>query len=352
MALAKLLRISFLGNTLMQYILFLGIVLLTFIVVKIVYFLFTKVFGVLASKTKTKLDDLLISALQKPIIFGVVIGGIYFSRNVLTLTEQARTVYLQIVNFFLIIAGTWFLIKFVDAFLSNYIHPLTQKTSSKTDDALYPLIKRFANFIIYVIAIAMVLHTLGFQITSLLAGLGIGGLAFALAAQDILSNLFGGLAILSDKPFKVGDRIKVDTYDGFVKQIGVRTTVLETFGGTNIIIPNSKIADTYMENVSREDARRVKVILGLEYSTSTKKLEQAKKILKEVIKKNKSTDNKSLVHFKSFGASSLDLQLIYWIKDLNNILGAEDEINFDIKKAFEKEKIEFAYPSQTIYIKK
>jgi len=352
MTLTTILSTSIFGNNVLQYIYFIGLLLLTLIVAKIVYLLFTKVFRLLAKKTKSKLDDLLIIALQKPVLFGIFIGGLHYSRTVFILTEKMNTIYSQTIEILVILAVTWFIQKFIDALLVNYIRPLTQKSSSKTDNTIYPLAKKTVTFIIYAIAFVLIIQTMGFQVTGLVAGLGIGGLAFALAAKDILANLFGGAAIISDKPFKIGDRIKVDSYDGFVSKIGLRSTVLTTFSGTNIILPNSKVADNYIENISREDARRVKFILGVEYSTSSTKLEKAKKILADIIKKNSSTDDKSLVHFKEFGPSSLDLQLIYWIKDLDNILGAQDEVNFAIKKAFEKEKIEFAYPSQTVYVKK
>ncbi len=190
------------------------------------------------------------------------------------------------------------------------------------------------------------------EITGLIAGLGIGGLAFALAAQDILANMFGGAAVLTDKPFVVGDRIVAEGQDGIVQKIGLRSTTMETFDGTHIIVPNKKIADSVVENITREKMRRIKFVLGLEYSTSTAKMEKAKIILRDIVKKNKSTDDKSLIHFVSFGDSSLNIQLIYWISNLDMILQAKDEVNFEIKKAFEKAKIEFAFPSQTVYVKK
>lgn len=350
MTLDSLLNTTIGTSTVFQYLLFIGILLLALGLAKFVYFLFSKVFSLLVKKTKSRLDDLLLEALRRPVVFGIFIIALYFARMALTLTQNASTIYVQVVEVLVIIAVTWFVVKFVDALLAHYIHPYTKKPTSKIDNTIYPLAKRIVNFVIYLIAIILILQTLGIQVTGLLAGLGIGGLAFALAAKDILANLFGGAAIVADKPFKVGDRIKIDNYDGFVRRIGMRTTVLETFGGTNIIMPNSKVADTYMENISREDARRVRVVLGVEYSTSTKKLEKAKKLLADIIKKNKSTDDESLIHFKAFGPSSLDIQLIYWIRDLDNILGAQDEVNFDIKRVFEKEGIEFAYPSQTIYL--
>lgn len=336
----------------LRYVLFILLLVVVFFVTKFVYYVFSKTFKALASKTKSKLDDLLIEALQKPILVLVFIGGMHFGKDILYLSEQAAKIYTQVLTVVFFISITWFIVKFIDALLANYLQPLTKSSKTKIDDTLYPVLRRLVNFFIYAVAIAFILQYLGFEITGLLAGLGIGGLAFALAAQDILSNFFGGAAIIADKPFKVGDRIRIEGNDGFVTKVGLRTTALETFDGTKIVLPNKTVAHTVLENVSSERARRVKVILGVEYSTTTKKLEKAKKVLEKIVLENPSTEDKSLVHFKSFGPSSLDIQVIYWIKDLDNILQAQDEINFAIKRAFEKEGLEFAYPSQTVYVKK
>jgi MscS family membrane protein len=250
------------------------------------------------------------------------------------------------------IAVTWFIVSFVDALLANYLLPYAQQSSSKLDDTLFPLVKGLVNFALYAIAIIFIIQYLGYEVTGLLAGLGIGGLAFALAAQDVLSNFFGGAAVITDKPFKVGDRILLSGNDGFVRQIGMRSTTIETFDGTMIVVPNSTVASSVVENISAERARRVKVILGVEYGTSTKKMMMAKELLTQIVLDDKCTEDRSLVHFTAFGPSSLDIQLIYWIKDLDNILSTKDAINFAIKDAFEKHRISFAFPSQTVYVKK
>ena len=335
-----------------RYLLFLGVLVFAFIGIKIVYYLFSKVLSLLTKKSKTKLDDILVASLQKPIILIVLVIALRIGQPLLQLGEKGIQIYTQIVETILIFAIGWFVIRLIDGFLEVYIKPLTSKTKSKLDDTLLPLIKGVLHFFLYAIILIIIIQNLGFQITGLIAGLGIGGLAFALAAQDILANLFGGAAVIADRPFEVGDRIILDGNDGFVRKIGMRTTTLETFDGTIVVIPNKKVSDSVLENISRERARRTKVILGVEYSTSSAKLEKAKKLLAEIIKKNPSTEDNSLVHFSGFGPSSLDLQVIYWIKDLDNILGARDEVNFEIKKQFEKSGIEFAYPSQTIYVKK
>ncbi len=352
MTLADILGILVLDNSLLQWLIFLVILAGAFFGIKLIYFIFSKIFKALSAKTKSQLDDLLIDAIRGPIVFAASLAAIHFGRNVLLLSESVNIIYGKIFGVLVAINITWFAIRVLDVVLAHFVQPMTKSSKVSLSDTSYPVLKRLINFFIYVLAIVLIIQNLGFEVGSLLAGLGIGGLAFALAAQDLLGNMFGGIALITDKPFKVGDRILVDGQDGFVRKIGLRTTALETFDGTNIIMPNRKIADSTLENISKEPKRRVKTVLGVEYSTSTKKLELAKKLLADIVKKNKSTSDESLIHFIGFGASSLDIQLIYWIANLDMILQAKDEVNFEIKKAFEKAKIEFAYPSQTIYTKK
>ncbi len=352
MTLQTILSTTFWENSILQWLIFIGILIGAFFAIKLLYFLFSKIFKVLTAKTTSLLDDFLVDALQGPLVFAVVLGALHFGKEVLLFGAAANTLYGKLFGTLVAIDITWLLVRITNVLLAHFVQPLTKKTKIPLNNTSYPVLKRLINFFIYLLAIVVIIQNLGFQVGSLLAGLGIGGLAFALAAQDILGNMFGGIALITDKPFKVGDRILVDDRDGFVKKIGLRTTTLETFDGTTIVLPNKKIADSTLENISQEPTRRTKIVLGVEYTTSTKKLQQAKKLLASIIKKNVSTTDKSLIHFVAFGPSSLDIQLIYWIKDLNNILGARDEVNFAIKEAFEKANIEFAYPSQTIYVKK
>ena len=340
------------GNNVMQYALFLGVILLSIIVAKIAFWLFSKTFLVFTKKTKTQLDDLLIQSLQGPIILAILLGGLQVGTRFLVLTDAGRVTYNKILGVGIIITIAWFIMRIVNAILKNYIAPLTKKSKSKFDDTLFPVIKSFVNFTIIALALIIILQNLGIQVTGLVAGLGIGGLAFALAAQDLLSNMFGGAAIVTDKPFQVGDRLKVDGQDGTVKKITLRSTTLKTFGGTTVVMPNKRIADSTLENISSEKMRRVLLILGLTYNTSSKKLEQAKTIIKKIIAEHDTVDNTVSVTFNNFGPYSLDIQVIYWIKDLNNILAIKDDINMAIKTEFDKAKLDFAFPTQTIHIEK
>lgn len=338
------------GNTYQQYLILLVYIILGIAIGKAFYWLSTKFIKVFTARTKTKLDDIIIGHLEKPVVFLIILGGFYFGIMQLVLPEKTLAFISNVFLVLLTICVTWIIINLIDSFIEFYLKPMASKTKSDLDDHLIPIIRKLIKIILWILVLIMLVKRFGVDISALLTGVGLGGLAFALAAKDLLSNLFGGIAILTDKPFKVGDRIKIGDNDGFIIEIGLRTTRMRTFDGTHIVIPNSHIANTVLENVSREKARRIKAVIGVEYGTPQKKMIEAEKILKDIVKKNKKTENDSIVTFKEFGDSSLNIMLIYWIKDLDNILSAKHEINLAIKERFEKAKIEMAFPTRTVHL--
>ncbi|MBC8500634.1 MAG: mechanosensitive ion channel family protein [Nanoarchaeota archaeon] len=340
------------GNTIFDYLIFFAIIVGSLIVGRAVFYISKRVLRKKAEISKTKIDDILVEAMEKPLVFLIFIIGFIIALKTLNLSPSISKIFSNIVQIILTINIFWFVIYFVDALLIHYITPLASKTKSELDDALLPVVRRLVKVTLIVIAVIIIIDNFGYDVTSLIAGLGIGGLAFALAAKDMLANLFGGMSILTDKPFKLGDRIKIEDYDGWVREIGLRTTKMETLDGFQLIVPNAKIADTILQNVSREKSRKVKATIGVEYDTPMRKMEEAKKILEDVVLKNKDTENRSIVSFKEFGDSSLNFLVIYWIKNLDNILNAKHNINMEIKKRFEKAKIEMAFPTRTVYLKK
>lgn len=352
------LETTFYDNTLLQYILSIGILILGIIIGRIIYWFFTKVLLKLSKKTKTDLDTKIIKAVKGPAVFFIFYIGFNIAYRLLSLTPQVSQAMEKISFIILVINIVWLIRNILSASIKFYFEKKENGKKSKQaktllDRHLASLITLIVNIFLFILAFIYIVDNLGYEIGTLLAGIGIGGLALALAAQDSLKNLFGGITIYMDKPFKVGDRVKLDEQrDGFVREIGLRSTKLETFAGTHIIVPNSKMVDSIVENISREKSRRINMTIGVEYNTSSKKLEQATKIIKEVIEKNKDTESKALISFNEFGDSSLNILVIYWIKNMNNILGARNAINSEIKKRFDKAKISFAFPTRTIYMKK
>lgn len=340
------------GNTLYQFLIFFAILAAGVIVGKVLNFLTKSVFKVLARKSKTAVDDIIIDSLDAPAIFLVFIIALFFGYKTLTLTESAGQTFMNIISILLIIDIAWFLFRFIDAFIKHYIIPFSKRTDTELDDVLVPIVRKILKFVIVAISFIMIVDKFGYDVTSIIAGLGIGGLAFAFAAKDMLGHMFGGASILTDKPFKLGQRIKFDNNEGHVEEIGIRSTKVRTFDGSELIVPNSIIANTIVENVSREKRRRIKTVLGLVYGTTNARLKKAVDILKKIAKQTKGVEDEAKVYFTEFGPSSLDITFIYYITDLDNIFQIKSDVNFKVKEEFEKHKLDFAFPTQTIELKK
>jgi MscS family membrane protein len=341
-----------LGNTFLQYASFIAILVATAIVAKVAFKIFKGVVRKAAEGTKTQIDDVLVDSVESPVVIGIVLAGIYAALNILTLPETFITKANTFLKVLIFLDATWLVSKAAMDIIENFIKPVVEKAQPEMGEHFIYLVKRVTKIIIWVLGILFVVSNLGYDISTIIAGLGIGGVAIALAVKDLLSNIFGGVTVITDMPFKVGDRIRVANIDGTVTEIGVRSTKIKSLDGTQYIVPNSKMIDSVIENVSREKARKIKFTIGVEYGTSNAKLKKAKKIIEDIVKKNKATDDKSIVYFTSFGDFSLNILVIYYIKDLKNILPVKDEINFKIKEAFEKAKIEMAFPTQTLHVKK
>jgi len=326
------------------------------------FFLFIiKIIKKITKKTKTVVDDILVSIIERPFIFALFIAGFYYAGFILTFTERGGQIYNRIIEILIVLNIIWLIIRFVDAVIEHYLKPLVGKSESTLDDQVLPFARTFVKVLVIVIGAIFLISRLGYDVTSLVAGLGIGGLAFALAAQPLLTNLFGGIAIITDKPFHIGDRVRIDDrFEGYVTQIGMRSTTIKSPDDTFVHIPNSVIAATAVENRSRENkdhAIRVKFKLGLVYNTSSEKIKQAIQIIKDVFEENpaviKNDPNANyVVGFSDFADSSLIINVMYSFPPNAGFSNVRTEINLAIKERFEKAGIEFAYPTQTIHVKK
>jgi MscS family membrane protein len=214
------------------------------------------------------------------------------------------------------------------------------------------MIRRSWLIIIWSVGIVMGLNNVGVNVGTLIAGLGIGGLAFGLGAQTTIKNLFGGFTIITDRPFKIGERIKVDNADGFVEDIGIRSTKIRTLDKRLVTIPNFKITELSVENISREPAKRMLVKLNLNYKTSDEKMKEAISILKAIPNKVEHVSNNVSATFSDFSETGMHITLIYFVEKSGDILETPSQVNFEILKEFKQAGIEFAFPTPTIYIEK
>ena len=355
MAIPEFLMKTYFDNTLLQYLIFLGCIAASVIVGKILYWIVQKFVKKFTQKSKNKFDDIVVDMSEKPAIFYVILLGISIGRSFLRFPNYPKipVYYDHLMYMAVVLITAWFIARFIRALIETYIRPLTAKTATDLDDHLVPILSKLVSITAFVIAGIMILQHFGQEIGPLLAGLGIGGLAFALAAKDLLSNLFGSITIIFDKPFKIGKRIKIGDKDGFVEEINLRTTKLKTLEGRRLYVPNSKFTDDIVENVSQEWARKVKVEIGMTYDTNAAKMKKAKEIIKKVLIGHKKVNSEKVcVYFNEFGPYSKNILVIYWITDKDDVFQVKDDVNIKIMQEFDKAKLEMAFPTQTVEVKK
>ena len=347
---------QFLGIALSHYVFAFLAILIALVFRKLFTYLIIRLLRRLARRTATALDDNLIDALETPISFAFVIAGLYAAVIILRLPQEpvnVRAFTFLVLKTLVIIDVTWALLRVIDA-LSKFLASAAQKTASVLDDQLIPLVRKSLKIFVGVLAFVFAVQNLGYSVGSLLAGLGIGGLALALAAQDTLSNFFGSVTILIDRPFAVGDWIETNGEEGVVEDIGFRSTRIRTFGKTQLSLPNSVLANSVVNNWSRMPIRRVKMVVGVTYESSAEQMEKAVEGIRKILRERDDVHQGFfLVNFTDFGASSLDIFVYYFTKTTvwADYLAVRQDINIQIMRLLERLDMEVAFPSRTLYIK-
>ncbi|MCO4794014.1 MAG: mechanosensitive ion channel family protein [Bacteriovoracaceae bacterium] len=343
----------FYQNTFTDWVTSIGIVVASLILGKIIFWIFKSVFKKAFSKTKTKLDDILVDMLDEPFVFGMVAWGIHIGLSRLKFHDSIHNLINNFMFGFISLMGTWFVARCVSAAIDLFLVPIAEKTDSDFDDHLLPIIKKSSNLGIWALGIIVGLNNAGFDVGALIAGMGIGGLALAMAAKDTVSNFFGGVTVFVDKPFKIHDRIKINGIDGTVIEIGLRSTRIKTLERRIVTIPNAKFADGIVENVTLEPHRKVILNLGLMYDTTPEQMKSAMSYLKDIIDTNPKTYNDDVfIGFNSWGDFSLGILVIYYINKDENYLEVQTEVNLAILEKFNSEGLGFAFPTQTLDIPK
>jgi len=304
----------------------------------------------LTKKTETFYDDRVLSALKGPISFSFVIIGVNLFFSLLFIENDfiKKTINSMIVyNIF------WVIYELTHA-LREVVYKFTGKFNPELSHEMGKFILTLVRGIILFVGLGAILQLWGINVAGLLAGLGIGGLALALAAKDTAANLFGSIALLLDKSIRIGEWIKIDGVEGVVEDIGMRTTKIRTFEKSLITLPNQVIANTYIENFSRRQIRRIKMYIGLTYDTSSEQIENIVSDIKEMLKNHEgiSQESTTLIHFTTFNDSSLDI-LIYTFTNTSSwkkYMSIKEDVNIKIMKIVEKNGSSFAFPSQSIYV--
>lgn len=337
------------GNTLGEWLIAIAIVIGAFLVGKILMWTCGKFLKRMAKRTTTRIDDLFVDMVEEPLVFAITVFGIWLGLTTLNFSAEIQSVVDNVLYLLITMAAAWVLVRFVDALVHEYLTPKAEASDTDLDDQLLPILRKGIKVSIWFLALMMAASNAGYDIMTILAGLGIGGLALALAAQDTVKNLFGGVTIFTDKPFKLNDRVKISGFDGSIREIGLRSTRLETLEGRMVTIPNSKFTDNPTENISSEPNRKVVVQLGLTYDTDAAKMQKAMDVLLEISNNNPDTEEKVLTGFTGFGDFALQITYIYYIKKDSDILATQTAMNMEILKKFAENGLEFAFPTQTIY---
>lgn len=353
-AIELLQKTTLLGIPIWKYLACLGAIIVGFIGKKIAAAVLSRLTKA-AGKSRLPFDDILLAAISKPVEWAIVVAGIFVGLLILPLPKEPVDIQKFVIAVIAAVSVgfvVWVATRAADG-ISDWWEKRAAKTASRLDDQLVPIVRRALKAFLYIIGAVLVLQNLGYSVGSLLAGLGIGGVALAMASKDTIANLFGSLVIFLDKPFQIGDWIEMGSLEGTVEEVGLRTTRVRTFANSLITIPNGKFTNETVNNWSRMKKRRIKMTVGITYSSSPDKVDEAVHAIREIIKNDpKILNDFYLVNFDNFGPSSLDL-FIYCFTETTNwaeFLQAKQEFMLRIMLAVDKLGLEFAFPTQTLHM--
>lgn len=352
------------GNEFWRFIIVLIVILITLAAGRIVQFIINKYSEKITKKKGENAISLLLKALVNPIYVAVFAIGLFLAKTPLFFNDQTGIRlsigegWTKIARVVAALAAAYALYKLVDV-IEYYLNRITGKTETKLDDMLVPIVRKALRITIAILAVLLICeHILGTNIKSLLLGAGVGGIAIALAAKDTIANFFGSITIFADRPFHIGELVKIGDHYGPVEEVGFRSTKIRTFEGHLVIVPNSEIANSMIENVGRRPFIRRTSNITITYDSGHKKAKKAVEIIKQILEQipevNTDSEKPPRVYFNEFNDCSLNIYMSYWVKPPDYWLFHEvnQKVNLEMMKRFEAEGIEFAFPTQTLYVKK
>jgi MscS family membrane protein len=336
-----------------DYLRALVLVVVLLFVLRIVVSLFQRLVLRLVSKTKTDLDDIIVNKSSGPITLVLLLFSLWVGIGELGLADNILEVSVRILKSLIVISVGYLAYVVSDIALLAGWKKFAQKTKTKVEEALVSMVHTFLKIIVLILTFLYVLDLWGVQIGPFLAGLGIAGLAVALALQQTLSNIFGGISMILDKSVRVGDLVYLDAETrGKVLGIGLRSTRIRTFDNELIIVPNSQLASSKVQNIALPEPKtRVVVPFGVGYGSD---IEKVKKVVLGEVKKIKGFigDPEPSVRFLEMGDSSLNFKAYFYIESFENRLSALDEANTRIYNSLNKAKIEIPFPQMDVHVKK
>lgn len=346
-------RTKFIGEPLWKYFASIIYIVLAFFIAKLLDLIIRVWLKRIAAKTSTKYDDLILELLRGPVKVVAFVIFLHIGLGVFDWPERAQVFLSRGLIVVVACSVTYVVLKVVDALLGLWREKFMSAEDKLFAEQLFPVIRKAAKAGIIVAAILLTADNLHIEIKTLLAGLSIGGLALGLAAQDTVANLFGAVAVFLDKPCRVGDMIKVENVQGTVEQIGIRSTRIRNSDGHYVTVPNKTMANTIITNITRRPIIRTEMNLGITYDTPVDKVRRATVILEEVFRGHPRTKD-LVISFNRFADSALNILVVHvWDGiDGKEHFAALQELNLKVKERFDAEKIEFAFPTQTVYMKK
>ncbi len=350
--LKELLQYTLLDNSLWQITLAVIIIVISLAFRQIFVSIVMKYLEKVAKKTKNELDDKIVKAIDPPARLLFVVVGIYLATKVMKLPIGVQNFMLHLVRSLIAFCVFWTAYR-ASEILSHFFQRLSEKTETVLDDVLLPFVRKGIKVLIVVLAISVIAKEWNYDIGTLLAGLGLGGLAFALAAKDTASNLFGGITIMLDKPFTIGDWIKTPDVEGTVEEMGFRSTKIRTFAQALVSIPNSVLSNAPITNWSRMGKRRITFRLGVTYSTSYQNMQLCLQNLRQMLTSHPDIHPQTIfVYFERYGESSLEIFLYFFTKTTNwqEFLAVQEDVNLKIMKILEELSVSVAFPSRSVYL--
>lgn len=282
------------------------------------------------------------------VLLGVVLAAA-IGREALTPVEPLRSILAASVEIPVVVALTWIAVRLTDGLIETYVMEYAEQTESKLDDELVPIVSRVTNIAIITIGGVVILDSIGYDVTAVIASLGVGGVAVAFASRKTMADIFGGAHILATKPFLVYDVVDVDGTTGTVEDIGLRTTRFRDFNGRLITLPNSTIASAEVTNITTEPTRRIQTFIGLNYDTTPSEVNEALTLAAETANTVDGVDTEQTgAWFWEYGDSALTIRLDYHIEALDRWKEVKDRVNRDLHVAFDDAPFEMAFPTRTI----
>ena len=340
---------EFLGNTIESWTVATAIALGVFIVLKVAVRGVHRRVAALVAQTTSSVDDVLSDVFGRTKSFFLLGVGAYLGARTLEFPDELWSAFTQVIVVIGVIQGGLWAGAAVRSLLETYRRDrLADDPAAATTVGAMTFLLRIA---VWAVVLVLVLDNLGVDITALITGLGIGGIAIALALQNVLGDLFASLSIVLDKPFVIGDTLGIDEHIGKVEHVGLKTTRIRSLSGEQLVISNGDLLKSRIRNFGRLFERRMLFTIGVTYQTPRHKLERIPTILREIIERQEHT-RFDRAHFKTYGDSSLNFEAVYFVTvpEFVVAMNAQQAVNFEIYRRFEEEGLEFAYPTRTLYV--